>query len=86
MNTIILVSALISIYFGYRLFCGISRGSGQLVAGALLAMFGASVLVAEARAFTVHGSRPGSGNHRPTNWHNGAAPSSHRRPHVELIA
>lgn len=86
MNTILLIAGLLSVYFGYRLFCSISRRALSTVSGAVLAMFGMAILVGEARAFATHTTHPVSGTHRSTNWHNGAAPSSHNRQHLQFIA
>ena len=85
MNTLLLITGLLSVYFGYRLFCSISRRALSVVAGAALAMFGMSILVSEARAFVGHRTQSVSDVHRPTNWHNGAAHSSHNGAHLQNI-
>jgi len=86
MNTILLITGLLSIYFGYRLFCNMSRRALSTVSGAALAILGMAILVGEAKAFVAHGKQPAPAARRSTNWHNGAAPSSHHRQHLLLIA
>lgn len=51
------VAGVLSIYFGYRLFCH-SRRWCAVVAGALLALLGTGMLVADVRKPIVHHTRP----------------------------
>jgi len=79
MHISLLIAGLLSIWFGYRLFCNMSRGSLSSVSGAVLAMAGVFVLVGEAKAFAGRRTSTVTGVHRSSNWHNGAVHSSHGR-------
>jgi hypothetical protein len=85
MHISLLIAGLLSIWFGYRLFCSMSRGSLSSVSGAVLAMAGIFVLVSEAKAFAGHRPTAVTGVHRSSNWHNGAANSLRGRTHLTDI-
>ena len=85
MHISLLAAGLLSIWFGYRLFCNMSRGSLSSVSGALLAMAGIFVLVGEAKAFAGHRTTAVTAAHGSSNWHNGASRSSRGRTHLTNI-
>jgi hypothetical protein len=85
MHILLLAAGLLSIWFGYRLFCNMSRGSLNSVSGAVLAMAGIFVLVGEAKAFAGHRTAAVTGVHGSSNWHNGASHSSRGRTHLTNI-
>jgi hypothetical protein len=86
MNLFMLAVGLFSVYFGYRLFCSISRRSLSMISGAALAIFGMAVLVGQAKGLTSHRAHGAAGVHSSPNWHNGSVPSHHGRAPVEFIA
>jgi len=59
---IIALIGMLSIYLGYRLFCGrsVQRTLTNLASGALLALFGMGTLVADVRGYTApaHADQP----------------------------
>jgi hypothetical protein len=57
MDIFLAVAGVLSIYFGYRLFCHTRRWT-SLVAGAFLALLGMGMLVADVRKPIVSHSRP----------------------------
>jgi putative Mn2+ efflux pump MntP len=57
MDIFLAVSGALSIYFGYRLFCH-SRHWPTLIAGALLALLGVGMLVADVRKPLADHGRP----------------------------
>jgi len=86
MNTILLAAGFTSVYFGYKLFCGVSGRTLRMMAGALLAVVGMAILAGEARAFVLHANLLLPQSHRSPNWHNGSAPAPRIRSHNEQIA
>ena len=85
MHISLVIAAVLSIWFGYRLFCNMSHGSLSSVSGAVLAMAGIFVLVGEAKAFVGHRNATVTGVSRSSDWHNGAARSSHGRSRLADI-
>jgi len=85
MHILLLAAGLLSIWFGYRLFCSLSRGPLSSVSGAVLAMAGIFVLVSEAKAFAGHRTTMVTALQGSSNWHNGAAHSSRGRTHLTNI-
>ncbi|MDE3194922.1 MAG: hypothetical protein KGN84_01150 [Acidobacteriota bacterium] len=85
MNTLLLTTGLLSVYFGYKLFCGISGRTVRMTAGALLAVFGMAILAGEARAFVSQRSVRTLRIERSPNWHNESAPVIHTLAHHEEI-
>jgi len=83
MHISLLIAGLLGIWFGYRLFSNISRGSLSSVSGAVLAMAGVFVLVGEAKAFA--GRRTTAAIQCSSSWHNGASHSSRGRTHLTNI-
>jgi len=77
---------LLCVYFGYRLFCSISRRTLSTLAGASLAIFGMAILVGEAKDFAHRNRSGGPAVHHSPNWHNGAAPSTHTQSSFDRIA
>jgi hypothetical protein len=57
LRLIIALIGILSIYLGYRLFCGrsVQRTLTNLASGALLALFGMGTLVADVRGYTAPG-------------------------------
>jgi hypothetical protein len=85
MHISLLAAGLLGIWFGYRLFCNMSRGSLSSVSGAVLAMAGIFVLVSEARAFAGHRTTAVTSVQASSNWHNGASHSKRGRTHLTNI-
>ena len=86
MNILLLTIGLLSVYFGYRLFCSLSRRALHTVTGALLAMSGIAVLVGQGRGLARQKSQTAPIVHEAPAWRNGSAPSIHVRQHRNSIA
>lgn len=70
MQIAIAVAGILSIYLGYRLFCGIPLGITRGIAGALLALFGMAILSADVQTL----------RHRDTETHRQTHQGSFRTP------
>ena len=80
MELIILMASLTATFFGYRLFCSPSRRVAVMLAGALVAMLGATASVVEARTLLRHsGERKAASERRSPRWRNGSFQSKHSR-------
>jgi len=66
MRVAMAVTGTLSIYLGYRLFCGISYRNTltNLVAGALLAIFGLGFLIADVRSIAAGPDSPSASQRR----------------------
>ncbi len=85
MHISLLIAGLLSVWFGYRLFCNMSRGSLSSISGAVLAMAGIFVLVGEAKAFAGHRTTAVAAVRGSSNWHNGASHASRGRTRLTDI-
>jgi hypothetical protein len=85
MNSILLAAGLTSVYFGYKLFCGVSGRAIRMMAGAFLAILGMAILAGEARAFVSQSKLLSPQFQRSPNWHNGSAPAPRVHSHREEI-
>ena len=67
MDILMAVAGALSIYLGYRLFCDSAYQKSRmrhLASGALLAVFGLGVLIADVRGIRAEGRHPQSAWHR----------------------